>query len=142
VDCHRLVLERGTSDAETVEQIRENPYLQYFLGLSEYSDDAPFDSSMMVHFRKRLNINWVGRINEAVVTKSREDQKASVCISEPPEEKKDGSDHDEPPSPPNEGQLIIDASCTPANPLPVHSQHPAPQSAHRPIAAATENGTS
>jgi IS5 family transposase len=24
----------GTSDRETVEQIRENPYLQYFIGLS------------------------------------------------------------------------------------------------------------
>lgn len=24
----------GTSDVETVEQIRENPYLQYFIGLS------------------------------------------------------------------------------------------------------------
>jgi transposase, IS5 family len=57
----------------------------------------------------------VGRINEAVVMKSREEQKASVCGSEPPEEKKNGSDHDEPPSPPNEGQLIIDASCTPAD---------------------------
>jgi transposase, IS5 family len=111
-----IIKERlGTSDAETVEQIRENPYLQYFLGLSEYSDEAPFDSSMMVHFRKRLDMNWVGRINEAVVMKSREVQKASVCGSEPPEEKKDGSDHDEPPSPPNEGQLIIDASCTPAD---------------------------
>ncbi len=32
-----IIKERlGTSDAETVEQIRENPYLQYFLGLSEY----------------------------------------------------------------------------------------------------------
>jgi hypothetical protein len=31
----------GTSDEETVEQIRENPYLQYFLGISEYSDKAP-----------------------------------------------------------------------------------------------------
>ena len=51
-----IIKERlGTSDAETVEQIRENPYLQYLLGLSEYSDSAPFDASMMVHFRKRLN---------------------------------------------------------------------------------------
>jgi hypothetical protein len=34
-----IIKERlGTSDAETVEQIRENPYLQYFLGLSEYSN--------------------------------------------------------------------------------------------------------
>jgi IS5 family transposase len=34
-----IIKERlGVSDAETVEQVRENPYLQYFLGLSEYSD--------------------------------------------------------------------------------------------------------
>ncbi len=57
----------GTSDEETVEQIRENPYLQYFLGLSEYSDNAPFEASMMVHFRKRLNLEIVGRINERIV---------------------------------------------------------------------------
>jgi transposase, IS5 family len=54
----------GTSDRETVEQIRENPYLQYFLGFSEYQDAAPFDASMLVHFRQRLNLEWVGRINE------------------------------------------------------------------------------
>ncbi len=57
----------GTSDEETVEQIRENPYLQYFLGLSEYSNKAPFEASMMVHFRKRLNLEIVGRINERIV---------------------------------------------------------------------------
>jgi hypothetical protein len=33
-----IIKERlGTSDKETVEQIRENPYLQYFLGLTEYT---------------------------------------------------------------------------------------------------------
>jgi transposase, IS5 family len=47
-----MIKERlGMSDEETVEQVRENPYLQYFLGLSEYSDRAPFDASMMTHFR-------------------------------------------------------------------------------------------
>ena len=44
----------GLSDEETVEQIRENPYLQYFLGYEAYRDEQPFDPSMMVHFRKRL----------------------------------------------------------------------------------------
>ncbi len=45
-----IIKERlGTSDEETVEQLRENPYLQYFLGLSEYTDQAPFEASMMVH---------------------------------------------------------------------------------------------
>jgi transposase, IS5 family len=43
----------GTSDRETVEQIKENPYLQYFLGITEYSNEAPFEASMLVHFRQR-----------------------------------------------------------------------------------------
>lgn len=36
----------GTSDRETVEQIRENPYLQYFLGIKEYQDKPLFDDSI------------------------------------------------------------------------------------------------
>ena len=31
----------GISDRETVEQIRENPYLQYFIGQSSYSNGSP-----------------------------------------------------------------------------------------------------
>jgi IS5 family transposase len=42
------------SDEETVEQIQENHYLQYFLGYESYRDERPFDPSLMVHFRKRL----------------------------------------------------------------------------------------
>ena len=30
------------TDEELVEQIRENPYLQFFLGLEEFSNEAPF----------------------------------------------------------------------------------------------------
>ena len=41
-----------TSDRETIEQIRENPYLQYFIGMSNYSNEAPFEASMMVYFRE------------------------------------------------------------------------------------------
>jgi hypothetical protein len=29
--------------------------------------EQPFDATMMVHFRQRLNLAWVGRINESVV---------------------------------------------------------------------------
>ena len=35
----------GISDRETVEQIRENPYLQYFIGQSTYSNELAFDPS-------------------------------------------------------------------------------------------------
>jgi hypothetical protein len=97
----------GTSDEETVEQIRENPYLQYFLGLSEYRDEAPFEASMMVHFRKRLNLEIIGRINEQVVKQSIEPNQEKTIT-----EKNDKDDKNEPP---NQGQLILDASCTPAD---------------------------
>ena len=54
---------KGLSDRDTVEEITENPYLQYFIGLSAFIDKAPFDASMMVHFRKRIGIEEVSRIN-------------------------------------------------------------------------------
>ena len=42
----------GISDRLTVEQIRENPYLQYFIGQSTYSNELAFDPSLLVHFRR------------------------------------------------------------------------------------------
>jgi transposase, IS5 family len=108
-----IIKERlGTSDAETVEQIRENPYLQFFLGLSEYSDSAPFDSSMFVHFRKRLTLEFVGRINEAVVLPG-EAQSEAQAPPEVDDSEQDDDDDAEPP--PNQGQLLLDASCAPGD---------------------------
>lgn len=60
----------GTSDTETVEQIKENPYLQYFIGLSSYSNEPPFDASMLSHFRQRIDIDLVNNINESMVKKN------------------------------------------------------------------------
>ena len=42
------------SDDETIEAIRENPYMQYMLGLSEFTDQPVFDPSLFVPIRKRL----------------------------------------------------------------------------------------
>ena len=44
----------GLTDEELVEQIKENPYLQFFIGLEGFQFSALFDPSMMVDFRKRL----------------------------------------------------------------------------------------
>ncbi len=112
-----IIKERlGTSDIETVEQIRENPYLQYFLGLSAYSDKAPFEASMLVHFRKRLNPELIGQLNEAIVKKSvesnRPKQERAAASSDSTGE---DNDDDEPPAAGNAGQLIVDASCAPAD---------------------------
>ena len=44
------------SDEETILAIQENPYMQYMLGLSEFSDKPVFDPSLFVTIRKRLQI--------------------------------------------------------------------------------------
>jgi len=74
-----IIKERlGTSDRETVEQIKENPYLQYFLGIAEYSNKAPFEASMLVHFRQRIDIGLVNRMNQSMVKNSREEESEEV----------------------------------------------------------------
>jgi transposase, IS5 family len=98
-----IIKERlGTSDRETVEQIRENPYLQYFLGFKEYDEDPPFHPTMFVHFRKRLTKDMIVEVNDAVALKETSGNS-----------KGDSDDNDEPPK--NKGKLLVDASCTPAD---------------------------
>jgi hypothetical protein len=45
----------GLTDEETVEQIRENAYMQFFLGFAGTSSTPPMDPSMMVHCRQRFS---------------------------------------------------------------------------------------
>lgn len=102
-----IIKERlGVTDRETVLQIQENPYLQYFLGFAEYSDERPFDPSLMVHFRKRFDKESLAQINEAIVLKA-------ASAQEKEETQEASSDDDQ--SPPNRGKLIMDATCTPAD---------------------------
>ncbi|NER49994.1 MAG: transposase [Symploca sp. SIO1A3] len=57
----------GISDRETVEQITENPYLQYFIGQKNYSNEAPFDASLLVKFRERITATLVNEVNQKMV---------------------------------------------------------------------------
>lgn len=52
--------EYGYSNEETVNQIQENPYVC----LPGYQDAKPFDSSLMLHFRRRLPAQRLIEINE------------------------------------------------------------------------------
>jgi hypothetical protein len=54
-------------DRETVAQISENIYMQYFLGYSSFTDEPPFDASLFVEFRKRLGLEQINAINERIV---------------------------------------------------------------------------
>ena len=89
--------EYGYSDEEVVLQIQENPYLQYFCGYSGFDDSKPpFDSSSMVHFRKRITPEILGEINEMIIQESQQDSD-------------DDNDNDE-----NSGTMIVDATCAPS----------------------------
>lgn len=53
-------------DRETVDQISENMYMQYFLGFTSFSNEPPFDPSLFVEFRKRIGMDQVNAINEKI----------------------------------------------------------------------------
>jgi len=116
------------TDEETVHQIRENAYIQFFLGFSGYSNKVPFDPSMMVHFRKRFSDEDLRLINELVVQRGKE----MLIESIKNQVDDDDSDQQGPnagdqlslddlvkpadwPEEQNWGTLSIDASCTPAD---------------------------
>ena len=61
------------SDRETVSQIQENMYMQYFIGYSSFSTEEPFDPSLFVDFRKRLGIEQINSINEKILGLSKSD---------------------------------------------------------------------
>ncbi len=47
-----------------MEQITENPYYQYFVGLPGYQATSPFDASTLVLFRKRITADMLNEANE------------------------------------------------------------------------------
>jgi hypothetical protein len=94
------------SDRETVEQIKENPYLQYFIGLEVYENEEAFDASMLVHFRQRIGMDLVNEINKKMV------KEAEAEILPEVEERGEGEGEGENQ---NRGKLLIDATCAPAD---------------------------
>ena len=63
---HKLCL----SDRETVAQIQENPYLQYFVGLPGYQMKPPFAPSLFVEIRKRMGATLFDDFHAAVVERT------------------------------------------------------------------------
>lgn len=111
------------SDEMMVEHIAMNPYLQYFIGLTEYRQTAPFDPSMMSRFRQRLTAEVLQDVNDVISGRKTAEQ--IVAEADEHDESHDddsgessgGSGGDgidsETKEAPNEGTLILDATCAP-----------------------------
>ena len=112
----------GFTDEELVEQIKENPYLQFFIGLEAFQYSAPFDPSMMVYFRKRLPEAVLNDCNERIV-------RYGLKVIHSSDEKDPGDNNgnggrststaDQPQTSnqkqTNQGSLLIDATCAPVD---------------------------
>src|SRR5699024_6104209 len=104
-----------------VHSITENPYLQYFIGLHEFQEKAPFDASSMTHFRKRFDADFINEINETIVKKQKDSSTSKRSENEPPDDdagapptggstKSSAEDRSY-----HQGKLMLDATCAPSD---------------------------
>jgi hypothetical protein len=99
------------TDEETVEQIRETPSMQYFCGYEAYTTEKPFDSSLMVHFRKRITAEMMKEISEeAFAAEARKAIEKERHGDDDDGNDDEGSDGGRP-----KGTLLLDATCCPSD---------------------------
>ena len=119
---HRLKL----SDRDTVDEIAENIYVQYFCGLPSFQTGRPFDPSLFVDIRKRMGDEVFDGFNDIIIecteklkpkrkrifSKTDHDQsppaKGGGSIDKATQQ--EVSQKDECPTSPNKGTLKIDAT--------------------------------
>lgn len=118
---HKLCL----SDRETVSQIQENPYLQYFVGLPGYQMQAPFVPSLFVEIRKRMGQSVFDVFHHAVIdavdnakqkpTNKRRGQQETSRDDDDPSAPSGGSSAQASQGlePERQGTLILDATVAP-----------------------------
>ena len=94
------------SDRTLVEQLQENPYFQYFIGLPGFQLEAPFAPSLLVEFRKRLTEEILMDINELILKGDDDDDQPTSG---------GGVDEGNNTQEDNKGTLILDATCAPQN---------------------------
>lgn len=99
----------GYSDRELVEQLSENPYYQYFIGMPGFDPKPPFAPSLLVEFRKRLTEEILGEINEMIIAYNHPDDHkpggSSGTGNDAGSSDNEGSG--------SQGTLILDATCAP-----------------------------
>jgi len=115
------------SDRETILQIQENMYMQYFIGYSSFSNEAPFDASLFVDIRKRLTLEQINEINEKILgiigkaaatdkeqnSKDNEEEVPADNSNTAESETGNINDSDNDTRPANKGSLLMDATACP-----------------------------
>jgi hypothetical protein len=117
---HKLCL----PDEEVIPTIQENPYLQYFLGFSEFTHERAFDPSLFVTIRRRLSQESFEEMTHAFLAAVAEvEQKRSAPQKKmsgrkkppPPAESADDCPTQADQQDKRSGLLLIDASVAPSD---------------------------
>lgn len=99
----------GNSDDEVLLGITENPYHQFLIGLHEFTNEAPFTQRQITNFRKYMPQSLIDEVNEILFAPKGKDDDIPPPSDEELEREKPEN------LPPNEGTLLFDATCAPAN---------------------------
>ncbi|MDP4292670.1 MAG: transposase, partial [Bacteroidota bacterium] len=60
----------GLSGEETIQIIRENPYIQYFLGFKTFTQSPVFDAGLFSSVLKRIGIEAFNTMNREIIEKA------------------------------------------------------------------------
>ena len=110
---HKLNL----GDEETIEIIRENPYMQYMCGLSEFTDKPIFDPSLFVTIRKRISIDDINSLTLRLMEEERHRKQDGSKDDNPPVAQQsdgDAAEFTDGKGRLHKGVLKIDATCADA----------------------------
>jgi hypothetical protein len=116
------------TDRATILHIQENMFMQYFLGYSSFTNEAPFTAPLFVAIRKRMSLELTTKISEVIALHCMEDPEdpsdkdpdLPQCTSGPQTEEQEvaapaGTEPLVAAVLPPQGKLIIDATVAPQN---------------------------
>jgi hypothetical protein len=66
------------TDEETIENIRENPYLQYFLGFNNFQTNKIFSPSLFVEIRKKIGKDEFQKLNKLLIKTTHPNQDSTI----------------------------------------------------------------
>lgn len=99
------------TDRETINQIQENMFMQYFIGYSSFNNDEPFSHTLFPTIRERLSLDLMDKINQLIVEHCTD----SILKNNEENRVKKDIDNNENAQAENHGKLLLDATAAPQN---------------------------
>jgi len=101
---------QGLDDREVIETVRENIYMQYFLGLNQYSYEDVFDRSLFTTLRYRMGVEVFDSMSNEIIKRAEGIQNKHSKKESTEENEKDMDKGTTEQEQKNQGKLLLDAT--------------------------------